>query len=428
MALRLISKTYWQGTQIRFREPVDDAVGLPVNLDAPDGARVHGLYWTPHGIPRPKVAVIAAHPRVDFSEHHAFPALLKAGYGCLGANLRTLNNDMDCLHEKLLVDLAAYMIWLREQGAERIVLLGNSGGGSLFAFYQAQAVAAPDERISASPGGRPTGLDRVELPPGDAIVFMAAHAGQGLVMNDVIDAAVYDEDRPLKSDAALDMYDPANGFREPPAWTEYDGGFVRRYRAGQRARVDRIDALARDHLAAAADAAARRGAADFADLPLAERRRILQSEAFEPVMTVYRTMANPAYVDRRIDPSNRGYGSLLSPRPDLMNFQRLGFARVVTSHGWLSTWSGPSSNANVLKNGPRIAVPSLVINAGRDLDVHPETHSRAIHAALASRDKTYWDFADALHYFEDDEGESGNAQLNALMARLVPWLAERFPL
>ena len=305
MALRLISKTYWRGTQIRFREPVQDVVGQPVALDTMDGARVHGIYWTPGGNPRPRVAVIAAHPRVDFSEHHAFPALLKAGYGCLGANLRTLNNDMDCLHERLLIDVGAYMAWLREIGAEAVLLLGNSGGGSLFAFYQAQAVTEPTERTTLTPGGRPSLLDRAELPPGDALIFMAAHAGQGLIMNEVIDPAVSDEADPLASDPALDMYEPANGFRPPPEWSEYAPAFIERYRAAQLARVARIDATARAHIAAADDAAARHGAADFAALPAAEQRRILQAEAFEPVLLVYRTMANLKYVDRRLDPCRR---------------------------------------------------------------------------------------------------------------------------
>lgn len=427
MALRLISKTYWHGTPIRFRQPTPGVTGRPVNLDAADGARVNGIYWTPESNGNPRVAVIAAHPRVDFSQHHVFPALLSAGYGCLGANVRTLNNDADCLHERLLLDLAAHMAWLRDQGAEAIVLLGNSGGGSLLCFYQAQATTPPDSRIKTTPGGRPTFLDRAELPPGDAMVFLAAHAGQGLIMNEVIDPAVVDEARPLQSDPTLDMYDPGNGFRAPPDWSEYAPAFIERYRAAQLSRIARIDGIARDHIAAAADAAARRGAEGFGELNQDEQRQIQRAEAFEPVMLVYRTMANLKYADRRLDPSNRGYGSLLSPRPDLMNYQRLGFARVVTPDGWLSTWSGLSSNANVLNTGPSITVPSLVINAGRDLDVHPETHSKAIHSALGAKDKQYWECPDALHYFEDDDDQDGNEQLNALTARLVPWIGERFP-
>lgn len=427
--MTLLSKTYWRGTQIRFREPIDDfAVGEPVGVSVADGARIRGVYWTPKRNPRPKVAVIAAHPRVDFAEHHTFPALLKAGYGCMGANLRTLNNDADCLHEKLLVDIAGYMRWLKAHGAEKIVLLGNSGGGSLFSFYQAEAKTPPASRIRHAPGGRRTFLEKTEMPPGDGLIFLAAHAGQGRIINEVIDPSVIDEADPFKTNSDLDMYDPRNGFRPPPAWSEYAPDFVSRYRQAQLERVRRIDETAKAMIQAAADAAARRGAEDFGDLPADEQRDVMRREAFEPIITVYRTMANLHYVDNRLDPSPRGYGSLLSPRPDLMNFQRLGFARVVTPDGWLSTWSGLSSNADVLKTAPKVTEPALVIQAGRDLDVYPETHAKPMFAALGSADKAYWDFPNALHYFEAEEGEVGNPSLDALMAGLTPWLEERFPL
>jgi len=428
MALRLLSKTYWRGTQIRFRRPVDNVTGTPVAIDARDGARLHGVWWTPSRNPKPRVAVIAAHPRVDFSEHHTFPDLLDAGYGCLGANLRSLNNDADCLHEKLLVDLGAYMRWLKERGVEKIVLLGNSGGGSLFSFYQSQAKKPAAERLERMPDGRATLLDRTELIPGDGIVFMAAHAGQGRIINEVIDPAVVDETDPLRTDPELDMYDPANGFQPPPAWSRYAPDFVDRFRAAQLARVRRIDDRAHELIADAADAGQIRESDAFETLSPAARRDVQRREAFEPIMLVYRTMANLHYADNSLDPSPRGYGSLLSPRPDLMNFQRLGFARVVTPQGWLSTWSGLSSNADIAKTGPAVMEPAVVINAGRDLDVYPSTHSRLIYDSIRSADKQYWNFEDALHYFEPDEGEDGNPSLDALMAKLVPWLEERFPL
>ncbi|MDD9914242.1 MAG: alpha/beta hydrolase [Rhodospirillaceae bacterium] len=379
-------------------------------------------------MPKPRVAVIAAHPRVDFSEHHTFPDLLDAGYGCLGANLRSLNNDADCLHEKLLIDIAAYMDWLKQRGVEKIVLLGNSGGGSLFAFYQSQAKTGPGERLAFLPDGRPSFLDRTEMMAGDGIVFMAAHAGQGRIMNEVIDPSVIDEGDPLRTDSALDMYDPANGFLEPPAWSRYQPEFVARYRAAQIARVRRIDDMARALIADVVKAGKRRESDEFSSLRPDAQRDIRRREAFEPMMLVYRTMANLHYADNSLDPSPRGYGSLLSPRTDLMNFQRLGFARVVTPQGWLSTWSGLSSNADIAKTGPGVTEPAVVINAGRDLDVYPNTHSRLIFDTIRSVDKQYWNFEDALHYFEAAEGEEGNPTLDALMAKLVPWLEERFPL
>ena len=213
-----------------------------------------------------------------------------------------------------------------------------------------------------------------------------------------------------------------------PGWSRYDPAFVARYRTAQVARVARIDARARALIAEQMDAEATRTDAAFERLPTAGQRAILQRASFQPVMTVYRTMANLNYVDATLDPSKRGYGCLLSERPDLMNFQLTGFGRIQTPDAWLSTWSGLSSNANLLRNGHAITEPVVVVNAGRDRDVYPESHSRAIFNALASKDKTYLDFPDQLHYFEPGEGEADNTGALAQMAKLVPWLEARLPL
>ena len=60
-------------------------------------------------------------------------------------------------------------------------------------------------------------------------------------------------------------------------------------------------------------------------------------------MFIYRTQANPNYLDLSIDPSERAVGSIFSPRPDLANYLAFGLAHVVTPDAWLSTWSGMSS-------------------------------------------------------------------------------------
>ncbi|SLN75750.1 lysophospholipase [Oceanibacterium hippocampi] len=424
----MFSKSYWRGTKICLRESVDGyAVGRPVALNAPDTARLRGIYWTPKSNPSPKVAVIASHPRVDFSEHHAFPGYLKAGYACLGANPRYVNNDLDCIHEKILVDIATYMVWLKQQGVEKIILLGNSGGGSLFSFYQQQAVLPPSRRITLTPGGKRTYLEKTEMPPGDALIYMAAHIGQGLIINEVIDPSVVDEQDPLKTDPELDMYDPRNGFAPPPEWSRYSPEFVTRFRAAQLARVRRLDAIAHDMLNDGEAAGAVCTGPDFANLSADMQRHFVRRELHQPIMVIHRTLANLHYTDNSLDPSPRGYGSLISPRPDLANFQRFGFARVMSPDGWLSTWSGLSSNASVPKTAGSVTVPALVIHAARDLDIYPITHSRTIYEALGASDKALWDIPDALHYFDPATPDEGNRTLDGVMARLTEWTAERFP-
>jgi pimeloyl-ACP methyl ester carboxylesterase len=222
------------------------------------------------------------------------------------------------------------------------------------------------------------------------------------------------------------MYRADNGFREAPEWSEYDPAFVARYRDGQQARVARIDAIARSHLARAREAAERAGAEDFAQLPFEERQRLQRRQCFEPVMVVYRTMANLHYVDRHLDPSNREYGSLLSDRPDLMNWKALGFARTVTPRAWLSTWSANASNADVVKNLAQVSVPTLVVSAGRDREIYPKADNEPIAAAAAAADSTAITYDDARHYFEPDFGAKDAPAVTALMDDLVPWISTRF--
>lgn len=430
MSSRLLSSTYWRASWIRFRESVEAFANCqPLLLNTHDKVQVRGLAWTPKSNPRPKVAVIAAHPRVDFSQHYAFPELLRAGYLCVGANLRSLNNDVNCVHEQLVMDLAAYVNWLRdERGVEKVVWLGNSGGGSLGCFYQQQAKAKPSERLSRTPAGRPVPLADVVMPPFDAMIITAAHTGQGLIINESIDPSVIDEHNAMLTDPSLDMYDPANGYRPAPEWTHYDRGFVARYRKAQLARVARIDAMARAMLDERDRGEQLCNLPGFESAPVALQRSAMQRATFTPIIVTYRTMANLHYVDNTIDPTRRGYGSLLSDRPDIMNFQLLGFGRLQTPDAWLSTWSGLSSNASIPKTAPSVTEPVIVVHAGRDLDVYPKTHSQVIFDSLASIDKTFVDFPDRLHYFEPEGDEPPNTGALEQMAKLVPWLQSRCPL
>src|SRR5213076_1886199 len=80
----------------------------------------------------------------------------------------------DALHERLLLDVAGNVAWLRERGFRRVILLGNSGGGSLFAFYLAQAGKPPAERLARAPSGDRVPLGEVEMPMADGLVLRGA--------------------------------------------------------------------------------------------------------------------------------------------------------------------------------------------------------------------------------------------------------------
>ena len=421
----LVSKTYWAGMPFWFRRAPGHAHVESLVLRAHDLRQLRALYWTNPTRAAPRVGVVVIHPRVDFTHHYAIPRLLDAGFGVLAANTRHAGNDTMAEHEEMVLDVGACVHHLiSKRRVDKVVLLGNCGGASLCAFYQAQAELDPAERIRRSPAGGATHFEGASLAPADGIAYLAPHRGQGKVMLASIDPSVTDEADPLAVDRALDMYDPANGFREPPAWSEYDTEFVARYRAAQLARVQRLDARAREHVASYTEAAAAAAAPGF-DAVSAQGRATLRRRAHEPVMVVYRTMANPAFVDRRIDPSGRDYGSLLSERPDLMNYAALGLARTCTPRAWLSTWSGVSSNADLVANVARITRPTLLVHAGRDREIFPADIA-AIGAAIAAHDKRLEVIADARHYFEPEPGQDRAPHVEAAMDVLVPWIEERF--
>jgi len=365
-----------------------------VRLVSPDGALVRGVLWTPPvGTPW-KTAVILSHPRGDFSVHYACPLLAAAGYAVLGFGTRYMNNDTDCLHEACITDVKTAHDEMVRRGADAVVLLGNSGGGSLMAMANA------------------------ELGIGDGWVGMAAHPGEGVFMLQVIDPSVIDEDDPFSTDPGLDMYNPDNGWRPWPEPCTYDRGWLARYRTAQAARVARIDAVAKESIAASA--------AVVPDLKTVDKQAdpagwsdLRRRAVFTKYLTIYRTLADPAYLDLTIDPDDRAMGSLFAfPDPFDGNYGRGGLARTMTARGWLSTWSGLSSGAKLADTMPNVTVPTLLVHPTADTEIRIWQAKEIVDAAGAD-DVTYVEMPGALHYLEGDRPEA--------MQHVVDWLAARFP-
>ena len=177
------------------------------------------------------------HPRTDHSQNYSILPLVQAGYAALGRASRWPNNDVATIHEMLLLDVAAGVRFLREQGCEKVILLGNSGGSSLAAFYQAQARCAPGSRLTYTPAGDEFDLNKFDLPGADAVILLAGHVGQGLLLGKLIDPSVVDENDPITAVPELDLFNPENGFRMPPESSHFSREFLTRYNAAQMARV-----------------------------------------------------------------------------------------------------------------------------------------------------------------------------------------------
>lgn len=393
-----------------------------VALQAEDRGESKGVLYTKGG---EKTVVCMMHPRADMSRHYAIPYLLEAGFAAFGQEGRWPGNDIACIHEMLLMDIAASVRFLKERGFQKIILLGNSGGGSLYTFYQAQAATAPPNRLTDTPAGDPYDLNRYQMPAADGMVIIAAHLGEGKVLQAAIDPSVTDEVDPLSCDPSLDMYNPANGFREPPESSKYSEEFLLRYRAAQAMRVARLDAIARRYIEEQRYFADLTREAAFDNQPPTRRSFVSRRAVSGRYLLINRTEANPAFTDLSIDPSLRSYGSLFSPRPDLFNYTEAGFGKYQTPRAWLSTWSGLSSRASVLDNIIRIKVPTLVLNYTGDHGIHP-SDSEAIYRRSAAADKQLEQvdgdhFGNPLPSRPDRGGRPEAARL------IVRWLRERFP-
>ena len=214
------------------------------------------------------------------------------------------------------------------------------------------------------------------------------------------------------------MYHPDNGWRPWPQPCEYDRDWLATYRAAQVARVARIDAIAKAAVADAAAAGARLRPIDSAADPAAwreQRRRAV----FSRYHTIYRTLADPAYLDLSIDPDERPMGSLFAfPDPFDANYGRGGLARTMTSRGWLSTWSGLSSHAKLADTMPRVQVPTLLVHPTADTEIRVWQAQEIVDNAGAA-DTTYVELQGAPHYLEGHRREA--------LAIVADWLAARFP-
>lgn len=306
--------------------------------------RIYGAWARPPG---PKeVAAIVMHPTSNFMGHSLIQPLADRGVACMGLNSRYVGNDSLLLMERVIQDLGAGVQFLHAQGYDKVVLLGNSGGASLSAFYQAQAERLT---IEAMVDGDPANLSQSDLPPVQGLALCAAHEGRSTLMRNWIDPSVTDEHDALSVDPALDMYDPRNA---PPFTLE----FLARFKAGQQARLATIERWV------------------DARLQLLRGHKTPGS-ARDEAFLIYRTHADPRCLDLSLDANDRQLGSVWgngAAGARAVNYAASQMGRITSLTAFLSQWSS-RSRADGPSNLAKTNVPVLLCNYTADQSTFPST-------------------------------------------------------
>lgn len=370
-----------------------EALAIPMlqaaQLDIYSGvARLSGKLWASHHVPdgpRPQTVVAAIHPSSNFLGHYLLEPLARHGVAAVGLNTRYIANDSALIMENCVLDVAASIRYLRDLGYERVILLGNSGGGGLAALYQSQSERPT---ITQTPAGDPPDLTQFDLPGVDALIMLMAHPGRAAVYTEWLDAAVIDEADPFDRDRSLDMFDSING---PP----YGKDFLNRYREAQVARNRRITAWVREHIAGVSE----RTGGQVSNLPF----------------VVHGTTADPRFLDLSIDPSDRTAGTLWGD-PHRANLIPATLGHLTSLRSWLSQWSIDDTNCDGPRHLQNVSVPVQVIFGTADMAAFP-SHARSLHDAVPHDDRELVPIAGANHYFQ---GQS--ALLEECCERIRAWL------
>lgn len=352
-------------------------------------ARMAGVLWCTRvrakSGAQSDTAVVVVHPSSNFLGHYALEAWAERGVDAIAMTTRYLGNDSVLLLENCVLDVAAVVRYLRAEGYERVVLVGNSGGGGLAALYQSQA---RNPTITSSPGGGGPNLTDADLPPVDALVMLMAHPGRANLLVEWTDPSIRDEDDPFDRDPELDLFLPGRA-------TPYDDGWLAEYRQAQIARNERITGWVLEKLSELD----RQDAGTATDLPF----------------RVHGTCADPRFLDLSLDPSDRLPGTLWG-EAKAANLQPTTLGHLTSLRSWLSQWSLRTSNGD----GPRLLTeavdPVHVIYGTADQGCFP-SHAQALFEAVPHDRKQLTAIAGGKHYL------NGQPEQTAEMAdALIGWV------
>ena len=304
-----------------------------------------------------------------------------------------MNNDTDCLHEECIIDVQTAHDEMIRRGAEAVVLLGNSGGGSLMAMAHA------------------------ELGIGDGWVGMAAHPGEGVFMLQVIDPSVADEHDRSPRSPELDMYNPDNGWRPWPEPCSYDPDWWRRTgpRRWRASPASTQSPRHRSRMQPARAGAARHGQSGAT-------RAVARAPAPCRVHEVPDDLSHAGRpgVPRPVDRSGRPADGVAVrvPRPVRRELRPWRAGPHDDRAGLAVDVVGPVESREAGRHHAAGDGATLLVHPTADTEIRLGQAKEIVDAAGAA-DVTYIEMKGAPHYLEGHRPEA--------LAHVAEWIAARFP-
>lgn len=364
-------------------------------LSAQDGATFEVKLHRDDALPR-QTAFLIMHPTTGWQDHFILKLLAERGFSALGCSNRYTGREAELILEYTVVDWAACVNHLRDAGYDKIIGIGNSGGGEIATCYQSEAIKPT---ITGDPMGGPPDLSKMEFSPMDGLVMLNAHAGRPISLTQALDPSVGGEDGndPLQYDPSLDMYNPENG---PP----YSQDFRDRYQAAQVERNHKITRWCQEAI-----------------------KRV--EKTGNPLMNdltfiIHRTDANLRFLDNSIDASDRSGLTIWDEDPKMANYTpgplrgprtRL---RIMTARSWLSQRSLSASQFEVEKFMPQCTVPTIVLCG--TADAGGPAHAKNSYDTSPDPDKKMVWIKDGTHFMRGQEDKQAEAA-----DHIAAWAKER---
>lgn len=406
----------------------------PIYVQFTPGA-VKGALYQPDAGPAPHVAVLVIHRTSNFLANPATRELSKRGFMVLAVNPRSDNNEAAVNFEANALDIKSGIEFLRKQpGIRTIVLWGHSGGGPATSFYQ--AVAEKGSRYCRGPA-KLTECDHTldGLPKADGLILVDAHPGVSVNGLRSLNPAVVDERDPGKIDAALDPFNPMNGYTDGAS--HYSQAFQKKYFAAQAARMNRLIDKATAELKAMKIAAAPYPDDDAMVVTRFEGARLMELDPsiHHSTLKPQKLLRNDGTIATQIVESvrrpARGY--------DRRNASFDGGARLMTLRSFLSAnairakdslddvdWC--SSNNSTRCAVKSLSIPILITAMGahyfiRDSELHYEDAASADKELIVIEGATHG--ATPCTACETTPGQYSNSQKN-FFDYVTRWITARF--